>query len=156
MSIDKLNLPRDKFERVCILPIELDAMREEFVIAFQDIDGPCEIKTCYGDICRIVNALMDYSRMLEMVCDEWHLEGYHRATYEYYAEKLRAIARKYQAGIYYDYDAAVEKCEKMRSKPQKDDDVGGEAMDMAYRKSLRTSAKAKQAETSTIESKAST
>lgn len=144
MSIDKLNLPRDKFERVCILPIELDAMREEFVIAFQDIDGPCEIKTCYGDICRIVNALMDYSRMLEMVCDHWHLEGFHRAKYEYYAEKLRAIARKYQAGIHYDYDALLEKCQREQAKKRRDDDVGGEALDLAYRKSLRAAAKAER------------
>jgi len=148
MSIEKLNLPRDKFEEVCILPIELDATREELVIAFQDIEGPCEIKTCYGDICKIVNALMDYARMLEMVCDEWHLEGFHRAVYEYHAEKLRAIARKYQAGIHYDYDAAVEKCKKKRAKKQTEDDVGGEAMEMACRKSLRAAAKAGQAGTS--------
>ncbi len=141
MNIDELDLPRDKFESLCIMPIELDAMREELVIAFQDIDGPCKIKSCYGDICKIVNALMDYSKMLEMVCDHWNLLGFHRATYEYHAEKLRAIARKYQAGIHYDYDAAVEKCQKKRSKKQSDDDVGGEAMEMAYRKSLRAAAK---------------
>ena len=89
MSVEELDLPRDKFECVCIMPIELDAMRTEFSISFRDIDGPCEIKTCYGDICKIVNALMDYSRMLEMVCDHWRLEGFHRVTYEYHAEKLR-------------------------------------------------------------------
>lgn len=147
MSIEELNLPRDKFECMCIQPIELDAMREEIVIAFQDIKGPLEIKTCYGDIYKIVNALMDYSRMLEMACDEWQLKGYHRAVYEYHAEKLRAIAQKYQVGIHYDYDAAVEKCKKKRAKPQKDDDVGGEAIELAYRKSLRAAAKAGHTET---------
>ena len=155
MSVEELDLPRDKFECVCIMPIELDAMRTEFSISFQDIDGPCEIKTCYGDICKIVNALMDYSRMLEMVCDHWHLEGFHRATYEYHAEKLRAIARKYQASIHYDYDAAVEKCQKKRAKNQKDDDVGGEAMEMAYRKSLRTAAKTEPADDSASGKKSS-
>ena len=35
-------------------------------------------------------------------------QGFHRATYEYHAEKLRKIADKLQAGIGYDYDKAVE------------------------------------------------
>lgn len=73
MTAEELDLPREKFECVCIMPIELDAMRAEFSISFQDIDGLCEIKTCYGDIRKIVDALMDYSRMLEMVCDQWDL-----------------------------------------------------------------------------------
>ena len=144
MTAEEWDLPRDKFECVCIAPIELDAMRAEFPISFPDIDGPCEIKTCHGDIRMIVDALMDYSRMLEMVCDHWHLEGFHRAKYEYYAEKLRAIARKYQAGIHYDYDALLEKCQREQAKKRRDDDVGGEALDLAYRKSLRAAAKAER------------
>lgn len=141
MTAEELNLPRDKFECVCIMPIELDAMRTEFPISFHDIDGLCEIKTCYGDICKIVDALMDYSRMLEMVCDQWDLHGFHRATYEYHAEKLRAIAKKYQAGIHYDYDAAVEKCRKKQAKKQRDDDPGGDALDLAFLKAQREQAK---------------
>lgn len=141
MTAEELDLPRDKFECVCIMPIELDAMRAEFSISFQNIDGPCEIKTCYGDIRKIVDALMDYSRMLEMVCDQWDLHGFHRATYEYHAEKLRAIAKKYQAGIHYDYDAAVEKCRKKQAKKQRDDDPGGDALDLAFLKAQREQAK---------------
>ena len=141
MTAEELDLPRDKFECVCIMPIELDAMRTEFSITFQDMDGPCEIKTCYGDIRKIVDALMDYSRMLEMVCDQWDLHGFHRATYEYHAEKLRAIAKKYQAGIHYDYDAAVEKCRKKQAKKQRDDDPGGDALDLAFLKAQREQAK---------------
>ena len=155
MTAEELDLPREKFECVCVMPIELDAMRTEFFISFQDIGDPCEIKTCYGDICKIVNALMDYSRMLEMVCDHWNLVGFHRATYEYQAEKLRAIARKYQAGIHYDYDAAVKKCQKKRAKKQSDDDVGGEAMEMAYRKSLRAAAKVEHTDNSSQDIKVS-
>lgn len=124
-----------------ILRVELDAMRTEFSITFQDMDGPCEIKTCYGDIRKIVDALMDYSRMLEMVCDQWDLHGFHRVTYEYHAEKLRAIAKKYQAGIHYDYDAAVEKCRKKQAKKQRDDDPGGDALDLAFHKAQREQAK---------------
>ena len=144
MTAEELDLPRDKFECVCIMPIELDAMRTEFSITFQDMDGPCEIKTCYGDIRKIVDALMDYSRMLEMVCDQWDLHGFHRATYEYHAEKLRAIAKKYQAGIHYDYDAAVEKCRKKQAKKQRDDDPGGDALDLAFLKAQREQAKAEE------------
>ena len=144
MTAEELNLPRDKFECVCIMPIELDAMRAEFTISFQDIDGLCEIKTCYGDIRKIVDSLMDYSRMLEMVCDQWNLHGFHRAKYEYYAEKLRAIAKKYQAGIHYDYDAAVEECQKKQAKKQRDDDPGGDALDLAFLKAPREQAKTEE------------
>ena len=54
------------------------------------------MKTCYGDVVKIVNALRDYAKLLETVCDEWDLGGFHRATYEYQAEKLRQIADKLQ------------------------------------------------------------
>lgn len=40
------------------------------------------------------------------------------------------MADKFQAGIGYDYDAAVEKCHKRKEKKQRDDDVGGEALAM--------------------------
>ena len=140
MSNENLNLPRGKFESVVSQPLELDALGTELNICFQDIDGPREIKTCYGDICKTVNALRDYSRMLRMACEEWDLQGYHRAVYELHADKLEEISKKYQAGIGYDYDKAMEKCRKKREKGQRTDDVGGEAMAMAYLKAQRTAA----------------
>ena len=103
--------PRERFEPIISRPIEL----EKVTLHLHDADGEREIKTCYGDIYKIVNALMDYARLLELACDEWGLEGFHRATYEYHAEKLRAIAKKYQAGIGYDYDIALAKCEAKKS-----------------------------------------
>ena len=138
MSDETLDLPREEFEPVVSQPLELDALGTELSICFQDLDGPCEIKTCYGDICKIVNALRDYAKMLRMVCGEWDLQGYHRAVYELHADKLEEISKKYQAGIGYDYDKAVEKCRKKREKQQRDDDVGGEAMAMAYLKARQT------------------
>jgi len=135
MADEGLNLPRERFEPVISQPIELDA---DLTICFQDIGGPCKIKTCYGDICKIVNALRDYARILRMVCSEWGLQGYHQAVYKLHAEKLEQIAEKFQAGIGYDYDKAVEKCRKRLEKKQHDDDVGGEAMEMAYIKAKRT------------------
>ena len=141
MDSENLNLPRELFEAEATRSIEIEELGREILICFQDIGGPCEIKTCYGDIRKIVDALRDYSRMLEMVCDHWHLEGFHRATYEYHAEKLRLIAQKYQAGIRYDYDAAVEKCQKERAKKQRPDDAGGDALDLAFYRSQRKAAK---------------
>ena len=140
MSDETLNLPRDKFEPVVSQPLELDALGTELSICFEDLEGPRKIDTCYGDICKIVNALRDYARMLRMVCGEWALQGYHRAVYELHADKLEEISKKYQAGIGYDYDKAVEKCRKKREKQRQDDDVGGEAMAMAYLKARHTAA----------------
>lgn len=138
MSNETLNLPCGEFEPVVSQPLELDALGTELSICFQDLDGPCEIKTCYGDICKIVNALRDYAKMLRMVCGEWNLQGCHRAVYELHADKLEEISKKYQAGIGYDYDKAMEKCRKKRGKRRRDSDVGGEAMAMAYLKAQRT------------------
>ena len=75
-----------------------------------------------------------YAKLLELVCDEWELAGFHRATYEYQAEKLRQIADKLQCGIGYDYDAAVRKCQKLRGKKPRNDDVGEDAMVLAVKR----------------------
>ena len=146
MGNEPLDLPQEVFEPVISQPMEIEELGRELLICFDELKGPCEIRTCYGDIRKIVDTLMDYARLLEMVCEQWDLQGFHRASYTYRAEVLREIARKYQAGIHYDYDAAVAKCQKKQAKQQKDDDVGGEAMEMAYRKSLRTAAKTKHAD----------
>ncbi len=138
---DKLNLPREQFEPVLSQPMEIDALGAELEIFFEDIGGPCHIKTCYGDICKIVNALRDYSRMLHMVCDEWNLQGFHRATYEVHAEALERISKKFQAGIRYDYDAAVEKCHRKMAKKSREDDVGEDAMVLMLRKAQRAADK---------------
>ena len=70
---------------------------------------------------------------MELVCDEWELGGFHRATYEYQAEKLRQIADKFQCGIGYDYDDAVRKCQKPREKKSRNADVGEDAMVLAVK-----------------------
>ena len=105
-----------------------------FALCVLDIHGDREFKTCYGDICKIVDALRDYSRLLKMVCKTWNLQGFHRAKYEFYADKLREIADKFQDGIGYDYDAALERCRKKQGKKPRDEDVGGEALAMGLLK----------------------
>ena len=134
MRDENLNLPQEEYEPVVSRPVDLEFMGAEVVLSVFDIEGDHEIKTCYGDICKTVNALRDYSKMLTMVCDTWNLHGFHRATYEFYAGKLREIADKFQAGIGYDYDAAMEQCEKRKGKKRREEDTGGEAMAMGLLK----------------------
>ena len=87
-----------------------------------------------------------YSRLLGMVCDTWDLQGFHRAKYEFYADKLWEIADKFQGGIGYDYDAALERCRKKQGKKPRDEDVGGEALAMGLLKAQQAAeAKAKKA-----------
>lgn len=134
MTGDTIDLPQAIFEPVVSNPIALERLGDELLLCFQDLDGPHEVKTCCGDLLKIINALMDYARLLEMVCDQWNLQGFHRATYEYHADKLRQIAEKYQLAIGYDYGAAMEKCRKSREKKVRDDGVGEDALVLASRK----------------------
>lgn len=135
-AIDEM--PRENFQPVIQQPIEVEhLLGNELLICFFDLDGNHEFKTCYGDLFKTVNALMDYARMLEMVCIQWNLEGYHKAVYEYHAKKLREIAGRFENAIGYDYAAAVEKCRKKRERASRESDVGDDALTQMYRKSLR-------------------
>lgn len=133
-AAERLDLPREEYEPVVSRPVDLEFMGMEVILSVFDIKGDHEIRTCYGDICKTVNALRDYSKLLTMVCDTWDLHGFHRIKYEFYAEKLREIADKLQAGIGYDYDAAMEQCEKRKGKKHREEDTGGEAMAMGLLK----------------------
>lgn len=134
------NLRQEIFEEVVSRPVKLNTLEKEIVISFMDFTGECQIKTCPGDIYKIVNALMDYSRLLEMVVQEWGLTGYHKAVYEVQAEQLRKIANKFSFGIGYNYYEAVEKCKKRLERQKKkghesgsSDDVGEEALALTLR-----------------------
>ena len=135
---------REAFEPIISRTIEMDKFTAEVILSYHDLDGEHEIRTCPGDIYKIVNVFMDYARLLELVCDEWGLDAYHRAVNEVTADKLRSIAKKYQTAIGYDYDEAVAKCEAKKKRKSKDDDVGGDALDLAYKKSQREAAKKKK------------
>ena len=84
---------------------------------------------------------MDYARLLEAVNDEWGLDPYRRAVNEVTADKLRSIAKKYQEAIGYDYEDALVKCEAKKKKARKDDDVGSDALELAFKKNQRNAAK---------------
>ena len=86
-------LPREAFRPMIAQSVQLEQfLGEELIFCFRNLDGVHTFTTCYGDIYKTVNALRDYVRLLESVCDQWELTGFHRATYEYHAEKLRKIA----------------------------------------------------------------
>ena len=129
---------REAFEPIISRTIEMEKFTAEVALRYRDLDGEHEIRTCPGDIYKIVNVFIDYARLLEVINDEWNLDAYHRAVNEVTADKLRSIAKKYQTAIGYDYDAAVARCEAQKKKRKpRDDDVGGDALDLAYKKSQR-------------------
>ena len=129
---------------------EIDGMEAEAILRFTDVGKsrkPSEIKevqACYGDLYVIVNALQDYANLLESVISEWNLTGYHAATYELHAARCRKITRKYAAAIDYDYDKAVERCEKRRAKGDRDSDTGMDGLEALVRKQERKPQKEKR------------
>lgn len=134
-SANMPELPREIYEPVLAHHMEVEEyLKRELTLSYVDLDGSHELQTCYGDILKTINALMDYTRMLDLVCEQWHLTGFHKAIYEYQAGKLREIAEKFQTAIGYDYAAAVEKCRKKRAKKQRSDDVGEEALALIVRR----------------------
>lgn len=139
-------LPQETFRPMIAQSVQLEQfLGEELIFCFQDLDGVHTFTTCYGDIYKTVNALRDYVRLLESVCDQWELTGFHRATYEYHAEKLRKIANKLQTGIGYDYDKAVERCKRKRAKKSHSSDVGEDALLLTVRAAGKSTDNEKEA-----------
>ncbi len=131
--------------------VQLNSLDKELIISFMDFEGQCEIKTCPGDIYKIVNALMDYSRLLETAAREWDITSYHKAVYEVSAEQLRKIADKFAFGIGYNYYEAVEKCKKRMERQKKkgsgsSDDVGEEALALTIKRGSKQKNQAKTPE----------
>ena len=129
--------PREIYEPVLATSIELDEyLRKEFTINYFDLDGDHEVHTCYGDIKMTIDALMDYTNLLDTVCEQWKLEGYHRAVYQYHSDMLRKFSGKLQAALGYDYAATLEKCRKKqnRKRKDKDEDIGADGITLAARR----------------------
>ncbi|WP_300783306.1 hypothetical protein [uncultured Acetatifactor sp.] len=127
--------PRDIYEPVLSTSIELDEfMRKEFTISYFNLDGDHEVHTCYGDVKMTIDALMDYTNMLDTVCAQWKLEGYHKALYEYHSDVLRKFAGKLQTAIGYDYAATLEKCRKKQKRKEKVDDIGADGISLTARR----------------------
>ena len=69
-------LPAAKFEPAATATVELteiDGMEQGAILRFTDAarpghpSGDRELRTCYGDLYAVVNALRDYANMLESV-----------------------------------------------------------------------------------------
>lgn len=152
-SANMPELPREIHEPVLTHHMEVEEyLKQELTLSYVDLDGSHELQTCYGDILKTINALMDYTRMLDLVCEQWHLTGFHKATYEYQAGKLRKIAEKFQTAIGYDYHVAVEKCRKKRAKKSCSDDVGEDALTLTvHRQQKAAEKKAEETKTEPLE-----
>lgn len=133
-------LPAAMFEPATTATVELteiDGMEQGAILRFTDAGqsgGDRELRTCYGDLYAVVNALRDYANILEGVIPEWGLTGYHAAVYELHAARCREIAGKYAAAIGYDYDKAMERCLKRRARNGSGDDTGLDGLEALARK----------------------
>ena len=133
-------LPAAKFEPATTATVEMteiDGMEQGAILRFTDAGqsgGDRELRTCYGDLYAVVNALRDYANILEGVIPEWGLTGYHAAVYELHAARCREIAGKYAAAIGYDYDKAMERCLKRRARDGSGDDTGLDGLEALARK----------------------
>lgn len=136
-------LPAEKFElstSETVEMTEIDGMEHGAILRFTDVgkagiaSEARELNTCIGDLYVIVNALRDYANLLESVIPEWNLTGFHAATYELHAARCRKIAGKYAATIGYDYDKALERCQRRRAKGERSGDTGMDGLEALIRK----------------------
>lgn len=143
MSRDEIGLPAEKFESSTTETVEMteiDGTEQGAILQFTDVGRagkPSELReihTCYGDLYVIVNALRDYANLLDGAIQEWGLRGFHAFTYELHAARCRKIAGKYAAAIGYDYDKAVERCQRRRAKGNRNDDTGMDGLEALIRK----------------------
>lgn len=129
-----MKMNKEIFRPVIEENVMLNSLEDPVILSFLTEKGRQTIRTCPGDLYKIVNALMDYARILELAVGQWDLCGFHKATYELYAEQLRKLARKYAGGIGYDYEKALQKCKKRQERKQRAaDDIGEDALVLAIR-----------------------
>lgn len=137
------NLPQRKHETTTAETVEMsevDGLEQGAVLQFTDVgkngrpSESKEVKTCYGDLYVIVNALRDYANVLDGVIQERELSGIQVATYQLHAERCRKIAGKYSAAIGYDYDKALERCRRRHAKGEQQNDTGLDGMEAFVRK----------------------
>ena len=139
-------LPQEAFRPMIAQSVQLEQfLVEELTFCFRDLDGAHTFTTCYGDIYKTVNALRDYVRLLESVCDQWELTGLHRTNKEYHAEKVGKIADKLPAGIGFVYFIVVKKKKKKRARKSHSNDVGEDALLLTVRAAGKSADNEKEA-----------
>lgn len=133
MDMKILYLDKKQFQPILEQPMDINSLDESLILSFLTGQGRQTISTCSGDLYKVVNVLMDYARLLELAVKQWELDGYHRGKYQVSAEEYRKLARKYAAGIGYNYERALERCRRKRFRQKGGDDVGEEALVLATR-----------------------
>lgn len=90
----------------------------------------CEyaVSCSYGDIVLIICMLHDYVKMLD------EIKGEDIQWKAYYRKKLSDMADRLAGQIEYDYNAALEKCQKKWQKREKESDIGEDALVLALKK----------------------
>ncbi len=85
------------------------------------------VRCSYGDVVLIICMLNDYVKMLDKVKqDDIQYQAYYR-------KKFIGIADRLAEQVGYDYDAALERCQKKQQR-ESDSDVGEEAMALAVKR----------------------
>lgn len=92
------------------------------------------LNTCMGDLYVIVNALYDYANILERLPLEKEPSGYQKELFLLHAVRCRKIADKFSKQMGYDYEKALERCQKRRAKESGGDDTGLDGLEAAVRK----------------------
>ena len=90
----------------------------------------CEytVSCSYGDIVLIICMLHDYVKTLD------EIKGEDIQWQAYYRKKFLDMADRLATQIEYDYDAALEKCQKKWKKKEKENDIGEDALVLALKK----------------------
>lgn len=108
-------------------------MTDAFLLKISDLNKVHEITLVYGDLMKIILAVRDYAEIMDQVCDECGLEGFHKALYQLRARKLQEISTKLEKSIGFDYDAAMRKCQRKKYRRNNGSDVGEEALILTSR-----------------------
>ena len=119
---------------------EVDGIQQGAVLDYMAQSGKNQpyqemrLHTCAGDLYVTVNALRDYTNVLERAISEWGLVGLRKELFSLHAARCRKIADKFSEQMGYDYDQAVERCRKRRAKGQHEDDTGMDALEALVRR----------------------
>lgn len=112
---------------------------ENVDVEYYNLSGQeLHFKISPGDLQIVCNVLYDYCNMLsEMLADppdgvDENTIGVWKARYGYYLVRIQKIREKIETGIGYSTEKAIEKCRKR--KPEKDNDIGEDALVMAMKK----------------------
>ena len=102
------------------------------------------LRSCYGDLVVIVNALRDYAGICDRKAQELPDGCYDSTVLGLYADRLREIADEFGTGIGYDYDKTLKICEK--KKARKGNDIGEDALVLAVTRNPEPQKDASQTE----------